>query len=139
MKYYLHSTDQTPAIYTSNAIQKADRICSDVVLGSPSSNCNGVGICRVMVAGDRTPSMSCPSISTWLSKNAQGRLQMNFPKQYLDRACLNRHFAWYLFTVAEPYRLSPRLCSALGITDPWIKPGIYRVFESEETLAVCFT
>jgi hypothetical protein len=139
MQYHTHLTDPTPLVQRTKMQQPVVRICSEVVLGSPSSNCNGVGICRVMVAGKISPAVTCPSVSTWLNKSPEGGLQMHFPKQQLNEKQRRRHFAWHLFTVMEPYRLSPRLCKALGITDPWIRPGIYQVFESHDLFTVSFT
>ena len=112
-------------------------IRSDVVLGSPSARCNGVGICTVMGMGDH-PDCPCPRITTVLQTDASGNLQLLFPKTALDSSTVKKHFSWGVFQVVEAYRLSARLCRDIGWNGGWINPGVYKVQESESYLVVTF-
>ncbi len=116
-----------------------ERVRTDVVLGSPSANCSGVGICRVMAHHpEREMAYSCPHISAWLSTTINGRLRFEFEKSSIDEETMRIHFPWLLFQVAEPYVVPYPLLRHRTIAQRTIRPGIYRVWDSGTHLIVEF-
>lgn len=132
---FYSNTAQQPMIQP--VLRKAEAVRSDVVLGSPSARCNGVGICRVMGAGE-FPDCPCPRIETLLLPNAEGRIRFAFEKARLSADQFELHFQSGFFQVEEPYRLSPRLCKQLGWKSGWIQPGLYPIWESDQRFIVDF-
>ncbi len=115
------------------------RIRTEVILGSPSANCSGVGICRVMAYGEgAAPEKKCPSVTAWLSVTETSRLRLEFEKATLSREALRQHFQWYLFQVMEPYVISYRLLRGLTIAQRTIRPGVYLVWATHTHLIVEF-
>lgn len=112
-------------------------IRSDVILGSPSARCNGVGICRVMGIGEH-PESPCARFQAELSLTEKGQIKFTFSRSAFNAGQLQKHFQWGLFQVLEPYRVSARLCRKLGWKSGWIYPGTYRVWETASTLTVVF-
>lgn len=110
-------------------------IRSDVVLGSPSARCNGVGICRVMGQGEGI-SVTCPVVPASLSVTLEGCLRIAFDRSAMDEQYRQQHFRWMLFQVTEPVRLSPRMRRQLNWPSRWIIPGIYPVWETSSALVV---
>lgn len=117
--------------------QNENGIRSDVILGSPSAHCNGVGICRVMGRGEAV-GLTCPSVPATLKATPQGALRMELEKKTMDAAYRRKHFNWMLFQVVEPYRLSPKMRRDLGCNGKWIQPGVYQVWETEKYMIIEF-
>ncbi|MDW8230579.1 MAG: hypothetical protein RMJ33_12150 [Saprospiraceae bacterium] len=121
---------------TPKALQ---RIRTDVILGSPSANCSGVGICRVMAYRDGGhPHVPCPYLRAWLSVTNVGRLRFEFEKTSLSAAIVEEHFPWMLFQVLEPYIVPYRLLPGLKIAERTIRPGVYQVWDSGSYFLVEF-
>jgi hypothetical protein len=115
----------------------ANMIKSDVILGSPSARCNGVGICRVMGVGEN-PDCPCPRISATIGVNVDGTVRFAFDKSALTQAQFQQHFQWGIFQVTEPYRMSARMCNRIGWKSGWIQAGVYKIWESNNQLIVDF-
>jgi hypothetical protein len=113
-------------------------IKSDVILGSPSARCNGVGICRVMGIG-AFPTASCPRVNAILSVTPGGDVRFSFQKSDLTPEQMKTHFQWGFFSVVEPYRVSARICKQINWKSGWIYPGTYQVWETGSTLTVVFS
>ena len=116
-------------------IIEAAQLRSDVVLGSPSARCNGVGICRVMGQGEGA-GMPCPHITATLSVLPNGCLRFAFDTAAMNEQYRQLHFNWMLFQIDEPVRLSPRMRQQLSWPSRWIQPGVYRVWETAGALVV---
>lgn len=113
------------------------KIHADVVLGSPSANCAGVGICRVMAVGEGA-SLKCPKIPALLSVTEEGKLRMEFQKGVMDNRFMRRHFRWLLFQVFEPYLIPYHVLGHTKLKQRTIHPGIYQVWDVEGALIVDF-
>ncbi len=113
------------------------KIRTDVVLGSPSSNCSGVGICRVMAQGENQD-LKCPRVAAWMSITEEGRLRMEFEKDSMESRYMKRHFRWLLFQVFEPYLVPYTLLRSTKLEQRTIHPGIYQVWEVGDRLIVEF-
>lgn len=112
-------------------------IRSDVILGSPSARCNGVGICRVMGIG-ANPDCPCDRVTATLSLMPDGAVKFTFDKNDLTQGQRKVHFQWGLFNVVESYRVPARICKELGWKSGWIYPGTYQVWETASTFSVVF-
>lgn len=134
---------RTPLIKNGQLKRRArvsfQRIRTDVILGSPSANCHGVGICRVLAHREEEPSSySCPRVNSWLSVTETGRLRFEFEKNSLDKDTLERHFKWKVFQVTEAYVIPYSLLRHLRIAERTIKPGVYPVWDTGHHLVVYF-
>ncbi|NUQ22657.1 MAG: hypothetical protein HUU34_01805 [Saprospiraceae bacterium] len=110
---------------------------TDVVLGSPSAKCRGVGICRVVVA-PRQYSGECPLVHAIIGLNANKRARFYFLKATISESIWKQHFQSGLFTVLEVFRLPHRLEKRLGLSSAFIHPGEYVIKTTPQYLMVDF-
>lgn len=124
-----------PALLPFRQVQTA--IKSDIILGSPSAGCQGVGICRVMLH-DEMIQCKCPKVAAWLSVGANGKLRISFLKSAMRSDYIRQHFGWNLFQVHEPYALPRRITRSLGLAPTSILPGVFQVLETQQWITVEF-
>lgn len=117
--------------------QTLKRIKSEIILGSPGMDCQGVGVCRVMAYGG-TFNGKCPVVTAWMSVTEQNKLRCTFWKSTMDKRLMKRHFGWLLFQVFELYELPVEITRPLTQEQVSIYPGIYPVWESPRFLIVDF-
>ncbi|MBK8192329.1 MAG: hypothetical protein IPK76_03740 [Lewinellaceae bacterium] len=125
---------------TSSQLQRANsvqKVRAEVVLGSPSANCSGVGICRVMAHGAGV-NFTCPKVNALLSYTTDGKLRFEFDKTSMEGRYMRRHFRWALFQVFEAYTVPYQLFGKLKLEQRTIQPGIYQVLEAGDRLIVEF-
>lgn len=134
--YNMRTVSNTPAPQLSNTIS-GQKVRADVVLGSPSANCSGVGICRVMASGEGSQ-VSCPKVQAWIGVTKEGKLRFEFEKSSMDGRFMRRHFRWLLFQVLEPYLVPYATLKSLKLKERTIQPGIYTVWEVDNHLIVEF-
>ena len=134
--YNMRTTYTTPTFLTHQNIG-GQKVRAEVVLGSPSANCGGVGICRVMAFGEGA-GITCPKVAAWISLTEEGKLRFEFQKSSMDGRFMRRHFRWMLFQVFEAYVVPYRLLGASKFASRTIQPGIYQVWEVDDTLIVDF-
>ena len=132
----MRSTYTTPPVQRYPILSE-HKVRAEVVLGSPSANCGGVGICRVMAYGEGV-GVTCPKTEAWLSLTEEGRLRFEFQKSSMEGRFMRRHFRWMLFQVFETYVVPFRLLGGLKIEQRTIQPGIYQVWEVGDSLIVDF-
>lgn len=109
----------------------------EIILGSPSSGCQGVGICRVMAQGELLH-CPCPRVTGWIAQTAVGRVRVSFLKSELTPAVVAQHFQGKRFEVKAAYTLPGRIRRAAGVAVKSIEPGIYAVTETGRFLTVEF-
>lgn len=134
---YTMRTTQRPTSTETPIAYAEHKIRTDVVLGSPSANCSGVGICRVMAQGENTET-KCPRVATWVSVTKEGKIRFEFEKDSMEGRYMRRHFRWLLFQVFEPCLVPYNLLRSTKIEQRTIRPGIYQVWDSGERLIVEF-
>ena len=117
--------------------QTLKRVKSEIILGSPGMDCQGVGVCRVMAYGSPFNG-KCPVVTAWMSVTAQNKLRCTFWKSTMDKRLMKRHFGWLLFQVFELYELPVEITRPLTNEPVSIYPGIYPVWESPRFLIVDF-
>lgn len=119
--------------------QEWSPVRAEIVLGSPSADCSGLGLCKMMTMKPTGVRYKCPVVSAWLSLNYERRLRIHFLKDSMELRFMWRHFRWFLFQVVEPYRVPDELLRSLsGLSEPVVRPGIYTVWETSEHLIVDF-
>ncbi len=130
-------TLQNTTVQQKQQAYSGQKVRSDVVLGSPSANCSGVGICRVMAQGEGLQ-IKCPVVPAWISLTAEGKLRFEFEKSAMEGRYLRRHFRWMLFQVFETCTVPYSLMGKLKLEQRTIRPGIYPVYETASRLIVEF-
>ena len=112
---------------------------TEIILGSPSAGCSGVGLCRVMTIKPSNIRYKCPVVSAWLSLTNERRLRISFLKDSMEIKVQRRHFRWLLFQVLEAYEMPDEMIRCLpGLSEHTVQPGIYTVWETAEHLVVDF-
>jgi len=97
----------------------------DVILGAPSKNCLGSGICRIVTAGAASDSCGCRHrLPVYCLKWSRQQLQMAFNLQSAEPALIRRHFG-KSFLQEESVQIPKDLCQLLGLAKQWILPGAY--------------
>lgn len=114
---------------------------AEIVFGTPSKNCEGVGICRMIgpnyLAGKE---IKCPHVTGYLSLD-MGRnvLYIRFSKRSLSSEMVARHFCKRLFKVTEPYKVPVHISRFLGTQQiVMIQAGSYAVRETREDWIIVF-
>ena len=135
-------THNMRTLQNTTTLQRQDaysgqKVRAEVVLGSPSANCSGVGICRVMAYGDDTK-IQCPKVATWVRITKEGKLRFEFEKDSMEGRFMRRHFRWLLFQVFEPYVVPRAVLGPLKFEARTIQPGIYSVVETSDRFIVDF-
>ncbi len=116
-----------------------EAVRSEIILGSPSAGCTGVGLCRIMTVRPTTIRYKCPVVSAWLSLTNERRLRVSFMKNSMELKVQRRHFRWGLFQVLEAYEMPDEMARCLpGLAEYTVQPGIYTVWETAEHLVVDF-
>ena len=136
MYYSMRTTYTTPSL-SLPLNRSGHKVRAEVVLGSPSANCAGVGICRVMALGENA-GLSCPTVPALISITEEGKLRLEFQKSSMEGRFMRRHFRWSLFQVFEPYLVPYHILGHTKLEQRTIRPGIYQVWEVEDTLIVDF-
>ena len=132
----MRTTQTNPSRHLRGAFDK-QKVRADVVLGSPSANCGGVGICRVMAYGEGA-AISCPKVASWICLTQDNKIRIEFLKSSMEGRFMRRHFRWMLFQVFEAYVIPYPLLTGCKIEHRTIRPGIYQVWESVDRLFVEF-
>ncbi len=134
----VHARDtQEVSIHRHAHKQILKRIKSEVILGSPGMDCQGVGVCRVMAYGEPFEG-KCPVTTAWISVTEERKLRCAFWKSTMNNRLMKRHFGWLLFQVYEMYELPEELTRPISEETLRIFPGIYSVWETPRFLVVDF-
>ena len=104
---------------------------AQVILGSPSSGCNGVGICRIYMTA-KPVTTTCPIMMAGPINRGNGRLRISFRKTGLSNYAVKKHFSWGLFQMIETFVLPAWAQRKLQLTQTEILPGTYTVWETPE-------
>lgn len=108
---------------------------AEIILGIPSEGCQGHGICRVLTQS-ALKSIKCPSVTGYISLEADQTLRFTFPKSALSTPLKQKHFSSPWFKVEEPFILPNRVAALFGFRRSKIQPGSYQIIETEYFFAV---
>ncbi|MCC6411715.1 MAG: hypothetical protein IT270_08650 [Saprospiraceae bacterium] len=114
-----------PRIYTIEA---------NVILGSPSSGCRGLGICKIipMSLANLFP---CPTYTAGIMcLHEEKKLIFKFNISSLDDHALKNHFNNPYFTVVETFNMPLKVCNVFGVKSMRIMPGNYAIWQHGEML-----
>lgn len=126
----LQSFNQVAPILSKN-LGLGPEISVEVVFGTPSQNCIGSGICKVMSRSLKIQRLSCPHSPAWLSYN-RGRLRFRFSKSEVKREDVKLRLETSLFLVNEPFQIPASTSLRLGLGSPWVSSGKYSMSESDQ-------
>ncbi|MGA1582861.1 MAG: hypothetical protein ACO4CH_06395 [Saprospiraceae bacterium] len=112
----------------------------EVIFGSLSKNCRGVGICKVDVHGEGTTNCKkCPCRATAIIEvRSPDIVRFTFFTESLNTFLYNRYFRHDEFPVPEGFVFNSQLLKVLQIDEFVIKPGVYPVKNSGQTASVEF-
>lgn len=115
-------------------------ITAEVIFGSLSKNCRGVGICKVDVHGRASSSCKkCPCrTQAEIAVLENGQVRFTFETARLNKFLFNRYFRNLEFPVPEGFVFTPELLQELGLSHFTVRPGIYPVNDQSGTVAVDF-
>lgn len=109
---------------------------AEIIFGSPSANCQGQGICRV-ISGTETTSCSCKKtpIRVFASTHSS-ELCFLFPKATLSEDITALYFHQKVMIIREVFFISMHLASELGLTTCRVKPGEYTIRDLEDVFEI---
>lgn len=110
----------------------------EVVFGSPSKYCEGLGICVVSIFLPR--SIRCPKVKGLASyAPLQNRIYFSFQKDAVGQPHILKCLSQGIFIVEEAFQVSAGISKSLGLRPSWILPGIYPVFSDEWSWHIGFS
>lgn len=125
-----------PAMLNS---RKVKQMYSDVVFGSPSANCNGLGVCKITTIGQAAKQYgSCQSVGGLFSKDQQGDLQVLIPKSKVCVMLFRKYFMKGKIELKKPCPIPQYLQQYLGYAKPALTPGCYPIFSEGQYFLIVF-
>jgi hypothetical protein len=132
------STNNTT--YSSNLFQylqlsaelaKGRHMSCDVVFGSPSANCMGTGVCKIMAVRSQEAATlyhHCRSALCLFSKRQdQEGVTLTFPREKMSLNLFRRHFRYGGLELTEACSLPRHLVSFLNLKITTLEPGWYPI------------
>lgn len=110
-------------------------VAAEIVFGTPSRNCDGVGLCRMLAPVLlRGREIRCPHATAYCALDVERNVfTLRFPKSFLSHQMVARHFYKRLFNVTESYRVPGHIIHALGLQQVVIiQEGVYMVKETQD-------
>lgn len=131
-------TLQESSFLAGQKIETAIR--ADVVFGSPTKRCVGIGICQVNPYRSMPENRSipcCQRVSTHLSLVQPDRIRFRFSRKKICKKMVSRQFAFSRFRITDPLALPDWLTETLALnTNATLAPGIYPVRFEEAWIEV---
>ncbi|PHN03935.1 hypothetical protein CRP01_23990 [Flavilitoribacter nigricans DSM 23189 = NBRC 102662] len=112
---------------------------ADVVFGSPTNRCVGIGICQVNPYQSTVVSRHlscCQRVETTLHFSQPDRLIFSFSRKKICKKMIGRQFAYSRFRIKDALELSDWLTDQLGTGKAELIPGTYPVIFEEEWISV---
>lgn len=115
------------------ALVPLEEIKMDVVFGSPSKHCAGLGICMIFHHDPMLKhKIKCPGFIAFLSSTPDRRLRFRFPKAGNADEQLAARFVNNYFLVEERFYIPRALAQAWRLPSVWAAPGLYPVLETTQ-------
>ncbi len=109
----------------------------EVILGAPSKQCSGAGICHVLSLRERSDRFCrCNSVMADLSINSVDQASFSFCLESMNQAMNSFYFSSPFFYITEAVSLSKLIAKELGIVSGTIFPGIYPILRNRERVLV---
>lgn len=113
----------------------------EVRFGTPSSDCRGLGICRVVPKArwqiNDFGRSSCYRAMACLSRRGS-RLELHFIRRTMCAYSLGKYFRDQQFIMEETITLPAAVRKELKLPDGVLEKGVYPVEEREELISVIF-
>jgi hypothetical protein len=112
---------------------------ADVVFGSPTKRCVGIGICQVNPYRSNAVNRNlpcCQQVETTLQLIHPDRLEFSFSRKKICKKMIGRQFAYSKFRITDGLRLPEWLEASLEIGKAHLVPGTYPVLFGEESIRV---
>lgn len=119
---------------------KRNCLRAQIIFGSPTKGCEGMGVCKVFPHGVDMARFACPSAPAWLSFSERSGFCMTFLRHELSQDIYARYFASPLFLVEYSCPIPTRMSNRLGMPGPFsIGPGQYHIQKTKLCLQLIFT
>lgn len=123
----------------SQSSKKKQAIKADVVFGSPTKRCVGIGICQVnpyQAAPQNRNIPCCQRVETTICPVQSDRLQFSFSRKKICKKMIAQQFAFSRFRITDPLQLPDWLMGSLDLGDARLAPGVYPVVFEEDSIRV---
>jgi hypothetical protein len=115
----------------------------NLILGTPSLNCSGHGICRIFPQRVHwiANAISCPvTLARFMRNTNNGNLYLLFDRSVLTNQIIEKHFSTPFFQMEEPFRLPKFVQEHFGLPKASsILPGTYLIERNTECLRISLT
>lgn len=104
----------------------------EVMFGSPSSNCGGNGICKIVAKNHHPlPTLertSCSHARAFFAARADGDgASLLFRREWLCSTLMRRHFRYGILQMPEPCAIPPGIVTALGLKFSKLPAGAHLI------------
>jgi hypothetical protein len=100
----------------------------EVIFGTPSKNCAGMGVCMVARPNTRLlQRVVCPGVLSTLSYQHE-QIVFEFQYRHINPIVIKQRFLEPCFWVEEPFMLPLYLVRKWSLPTRWIAPGAYPIF-----------
>lgn len=117
-------------------------IRADVKFGTPSDDCRGLGICKVVPrAAWRYADLKerrCSQAKAYIALSDRGELEFHFVRSTVCGPTFRRFFSGPFFTIKEAIDIPKTIANQLDLEDNRIYPGEYPIRELGELITVVF-
>lgn len=114
---------------------KERTVKADVVFGSPTKKCVGIGICQVNPYGSIPKNRSipcCQQVETQIQAVQLDWLQFSFSRKEICKKMIAQQFAYSRFRITDSLLLPNWMMESLELGEARMVPGVYPVvFEGE--------
>lgn len=110
----------------------------EVIFGTPSKYCQGIGICRILSKAPKFIQLSCPHVPAHLSLSASGWLRLRFNRGTIPESLAQQYFGQPFFQVDEPCPLPLRFRLPQHTAPSILLPGLYPILQTEESWIILF-
>lgn len=133
MLHALFQPDLVRKVFLGSRVQEyISETAAEVIFGTPSKYCQGVGICRILSRAPKWAQLTCPHVPAHLSLSASGWLRLRFDRGSMPEPVARRYFGQPFFQIDEPCALPSRF-RLLPHTAPCIlQPGLYPILQTEK-------
>ena len=112
-------------------LAKGRHMSCDVVFGSPSANCMGTGVCKIMAvrnAEAATIQHQCrAALGVFTKRQDQEGLTLTFPREKISLNLFRRHFRFGGLELTDACPLPRHLVTFLNLKITSLEPGFYPI------------
>lgn len=138
----LHHVSQLP-FHPENARTDAMQLQCEVMFGSPSSNCGGNGICKIVAKSTQPLSVfkrnSCSHAKAFFTARGDHKdVSLVFRREWLCSYLMQRHFRHGFLIMPEPCPIPPGFVAILGLKTKELPAGLHLIEDYDTYLRIHF-